>query len=139
MASKCTSASTSTTVNHGGVCTPCQLCHKSNPKMKHPGQMKEHAQLKEVYEWLKLKKPTNNETACICLPCVKQIQRNQDIIVWEISENIANLRHLSTFFWLAANAKLGAPPAFAHVGKMSGPSCSCHFCKNNPTPQRRRA
>ena len=58
-----------------------------------------------------------NETACICLPCVKQIQRNQDIIVWEISENIANLRHLSTFFWLAANAKL-LPPAFAHVGKM---------------------
>ena len=41
--------------------------------MKHPGQMKEHAQLKEVYEWLKLKKPTINETASICLPCVKQI------------------------------------------------------------------
>ena len=67
--------SISKTVNHSGVCTPCQLCHKSNPKMKHPGQMKELAQFREVYEWLK---PTINETACICLPCVKQIQRNQD-------------------------------------------------------------
>ena len=78
MASKCTSASTSKTVYHSGVCTPCQLCHKSNSKMEHPGQMKEYAQFREVYEWLKLKKPIINETACICLPCVKQIQRNHD-------------------------------------------------------------
>ena len=77
--------------------------------------MKEHAQLKE---WLKLKKPTINETACICLPCVKQIQRNLDI-VWEISEYIPKSKaSLNFFFSLAANAKLGAPPAFAHVGKM---------------------
>ena len=141
MASKCTSASTSTMVNHSGVCTPCHLCHKSNPKMKHPGQMKEHAQLKEVYEWLKLKKSTINETACICLPCVKQIQLNLDI-VWEISENIAKSKASLNFFLDGCKCKTGCTTRIYSCGKNErscGPSCSCHFCKNNPTPQRRRA
>ena len=45
---------------------------------QNPGQMKEHAQFKVAYAWLKLEKPTINESDCICLPCVKQIQRNHD-------------------------------------------------------------
>ena len=61
-----------------GPCTPCELCNKRNPKMKHPIQMKEQVQFKVVYEWLKQEQPTMKETACICLPCVKQIQRNHN-------------------------------------------------------------
>ena len=35
---------------------------------------------------------------------------------------------------LAANAKLDVPHAFARAKKerSCGPSCACHFCKNNP-------
>ena len=40
--------------------------------------MKEHAQFKVVYAWLKWEKPTVSEIDSICLPCVKQIQRNHE-------------------------------------------------------------
>ena len=63
-------------VGHNGKCTACQLCLKSNAKMKHPSQMKVQPQFKEAYAWLNKHKPTLNDSACLCLPCVKQIQRN---------------------------------------------------------------
>ena len=66
------------TVGHTGKCTACHLCLKTNLKMKHPYQMSSNAQYKPVYEWLKEHKPTIDEIACLCLPCVKQIQRNHD-------------------------------------------------------------
>ena len=37
---------------------------------------KEHPQLNVVYVWLTSEKPTIKEGDCLCLPCVKQIQRN---------------------------------------------------------------
>ena len=37
-------------------CTPCELCHKSNPKTKHLGQMEKHVHHNVVYRWLKLNK-----------------------------------------------------------------------------------
>lgn len=40
--------------------------------------MKEQVQFKVVYEWLKQTQPEITDTACICLPCVKQIQRNHN-------------------------------------------------------------
>ena len=66
------------TVGHTGKCTAYHLCLKTNLKMKHPYQMSSNAQYKPVYEWLKEHKPTIDEIACLCLPCVKQIQRNHD-------------------------------------------------------------
>ena len=63
---------------HDGKCTVCQLCQKANAKMKHPGQMIAQAQFKDVYAWLKKYAPSINDAACLCLPCVKQIQRNYD-------------------------------------------------------------
>ena len=54
----------------------CQLCLQSNTKMRHMYQMKEHPQLNVVYVWLTSEKPTIKEGDCLCLPCVKQIQRN---------------------------------------------------------------
>ena len=44
--------------------------------MKHPNQMKVQPQFSEVYVWLKKHKTIINDSACLCLPCVKQIQRN---------------------------------------------------------------
>ena len=64
------------TVGHSGKCTVCQLCLKSNAKIKHLNQMNVQPQFKEAYTWLKEHQPTINDSACICLPCVKQIQRN---------------------------------------------------------------
>ena len=72
------SAGSCKVVCHRGDCIPCQLCLKVISKMRPPGQMKEHAQFKVVYAWLKLEKPTINESDCICWPCGKQIQRNHD-------------------------------------------------------------
>ena len=40
--------------------------------------MKEHAQFKVVYAWLKREKKMVSETDSICLPCVKQIQQNHE-------------------------------------------------------------
>ena len=68
------SATSNNTVGH--KCTACQLCQKLNSKMKHPNQMKVQPQFSEVYVWLKKHKPIINDSACLCLPCVKQIQRN---------------------------------------------------------------
>ena len=56
----------------------CQLCFKSNPKMRHLAQIKEHAQFKVVHAWLMREKSTLKETDLICLPCTKQIQRNHE-------------------------------------------------------------
>ena len=68
------SATSNNTVGH--KCTACQLCQKLNSKMKHPNQMKIQPQFSEVYVWLKKHKPIINDSACLCLPYVKQIQRN---------------------------------------------------------------
>jgi len=61
------------TASHSGPCTTCELRQKANPKMKHLIQMKVQEKYKEVYQWLKSEKPTLSDTACICLPCAKQI------------------------------------------------------------------
>ena len=68
------SATSNNTVGH--KCTACQLCQKLNSNMKHPNQMKVQPQFSEVYVWLKKHKPIINDSACLCLLCVKQIQRN---------------------------------------------------------------
>ena len=62
--------------SHDGKHTACQLCQKSNAKMKNPNQMKMQPQFKEAYAWLVRHNPTIDNMACICLPCIKQIQRN---------------------------------------------------------------
>ena len=62
--------------SHDGKHTACQLCQKSNAKMKNPNQMKMQPQFKEAYTWLVRHNPTIDNMACICLPCIKQIQRN---------------------------------------------------------------
>ena len=62
--------------SHDGKHTACQLCQKSNAKMKSPNQMKMQPQFKEAYAWLVRHNPTIYNMACICLPCIKQIQRN---------------------------------------------------------------
>ena len=126
-------------------CTPCELCHKSNPKTKHLGQMEKHVHHNVVYRWLKLNKPTISNSACICLPCIKQIQRNHDkpgfsprwMTKLSIPPKTCNLEHcqglvhaqtslvtvdeleshLSTFFLLVVNVKLGVIHVFAHAGK----------------------
>ena len=48
----------------------------SNPmqKMKHLHQLQ--SQFKETYAWLNEHKAELDNAACLCLPCVKQIQRN---------------------------------------------------------------
>ena len=63
-------------ISHDGKHTACQLCQKSNAKMKNPNQMKMQPQFKEAYAWLVRHNPTIDNMACICLPCIKQIQRN---------------------------------------------------------------
>ena len=70
------SSASSKVVSHQGMCMPCQLCLQSNTKMRHMYQMKGHPQLNVVYVWLTSEKPTIKEDNCLCLPCVKQIQRN---------------------------------------------------------------
>ena len=70
------SSASSNVVSHQGMCMPCQLCLQSNTKMRHMYQTKEHPQLNVVYVWLTSEKPTIKEGDCLCLPCVKQIQRN---------------------------------------------------------------
>ena len=70
------SSASSKVVSHQGMCMPCQLCLQSNTKMRHMYQTKEHPQLNVVYVWLTSEKPTIKEGDCLCLPCVKQIQRN---------------------------------------------------------------
>ena len=62
--------------SHDGKHTACQLCQKSNAKMKNPNQMKMQPQFMEAYAWLVRHNPTIDNMACICLPCIKQIQRN---------------------------------------------------------------
>ena len=62
--------------SHDGKHTACQLCQKSNAKMKNQNQMKMQPQFKEAYAWLVRHNPTIDNMACICLPCIKQIQRN---------------------------------------------------------------
>ena len=64
MASKC----------HGGQCSSCSLCKKSNPRYTHPITMKEKQ--REGYTLLKHLKPDIGETECICAPCAKQLCRN---------------------------------------------------------------
>ena len=56
---------------HEGRCTSCALCKRSNPKYQHLVHMEgtEH-------EWLEKNEPSLSQTACICLPCIKQIKRN---------------------------------------------------------------
>lgn len=65
-----------TSVGHSGKCTHCHLCLKLNAKMKHLCKLQSQPQFKETYTWLKQHKPELNNAACLCLPCVKQIQRN---------------------------------------------------------------
>ena len=62
------------TTGHSGKRTDCHLCLKPNAKMKHLHQLQ--SQFKETYAWLKEHKAELDNAACLCLPCVKQIQRN---------------------------------------------------------------
>ncbi len=54
------------------MCTSCALCKKPNAKYTHPIQLSSDQQV-----GLKLKEyePNIPETACICLPCAKQLKR----------------------------------------------------------------
>ena len=62
------------TTGHSGKRTDCHLCLKPNAKMKHLHQLQ--SQFKETYAWLNEHKAELDNAACLCLPCVKQIQRN---------------------------------------------------------------
>ena len=70
------SNASSKVVSDQGMCMPCQLCLQNNTKMRHMYQMKEQPQLNAIYVWLTSEKPTIKEGDCLCVPCVKQIQRD---------------------------------------------------------------
>ena len=55
-----------------GPCTQCTLCMKSNSKYTHPAQIRAD---KSTYDKLREFKPDVEDTACICLPCAKQLKR----------------------------------------------------------------
>ena len=54
----------------------CYLCHKANARMRRLSQLEIHPQFKEVYMWLMQHRSDLENEACLCLPCIKQIQRN---------------------------------------------------------------
>ena len=57
---------------HEGPCTQCTLCMKSNSKYTHPAQVRAD---KSTYDKLREFKPDVEDTACICLPCARQLKR----------------------------------------------------------------
>ena len=56
--------------------TECALCQKPNRQMRLVNKMREHSTQQCVYDWLLRNEPTIEGSAQVCLPCVKQIQRN---------------------------------------------------------------
>ena len=69
-------ATSSNVAYHSGKCQNCHLCLKPNAKMKHLFQLETQPQFKETYAWLREHKPELETMACLCLLCIKQIQRN---------------------------------------------------------------
>ena len=56
-------------------------------------------------------------------------------VVWEISENIAKSKASIEFFLAGCKCKTGCTTRISSCRKKErscGPSCLCHFCKNNP-------
>ena len=70
------SATSSTPTSHSSYCLQCHLCQKPNAKMKHLLQLQTQPQFQDTYTWLREHQPELDRMACLCLPCIKQIQRN---------------------------------------------------------------
>ena len=135
------SARTSKMISHSSMnSTSCQLCHRSNSKMKQYGHMKEHAQFRAVYEWLKHKQPVLSESTSICLPCIKQIQRNHRVWMeegkWKPRYSVRGICKILVISRLFSWCKTTWRCLCRKKERQCGLSCSCHFCNNSPYAER---